>query len=343
MRRRARPRRRLRAHPPRTPHEIIVAPEGAPRTKPRALNIAMPFARGALVAVFDAEDIPEAGQLRRAAAIFDQARRRARLPAGQPRHRQWRAQLDDGPVRAGICGAVRRLQQGPRRAGSAAFSRRHIEPFPHRGACARSASGTPTTSPRTPISACVWRARAIAVRTFDSHTCEEAPADFAALVKQRTRWLKGWMQTALVHCRHPAAPLRRSRRRAARWRCSPCSRAASLGPLLGPVPDDARSSTTRCSASLLAPAHAFRAALRALWCLSASRRGGAVWPLLARRAPARLRRAARCVFLPLWLLMLSLPSWRASSELWRRPFHWEKTEHGLTRRGAARLRRRAIA
>lgn len=60
----------LRAHPPRAPHEIVVAPEGAPRTKPRALNVAMPLARGALVAVFDAEDLPEPRQLRRAATLF---------------------------------------------------------------------------------------------------------------------------------------------------------------------------------------------------------------------------------------------------------------------------------
>ncbi|WP_457796063.1 glycosyltransferase [Methylocystis sp. S23] len=60
----------LRASPPRAPHEIVVAPEGAPRTKPRALNIAMPLARGALVAVYDAEDIPDGRQLRRAAALF---------------------------------------------------------------------------------------------------------------------------------------------------------------------------------------------------------------------------------------------------------------------------------
>jgi len=41
------------------------------------------------------------------------------------------------------------------------------------------------------------------------------------------------------------------------------------------------------------------------------------------------------VFLPLWLLMLSVASWRAFFELWLRPFHWEKTEHGLTQRGEA--------
>lgn len=66
----------LRAHPPRAPHEIVVAPDGMPRTKPRALNVAMPLARGALVAVFDAEDLPEPRQLRRAATRFANASRK---------------------------------------------------------------------------------------------------------------------------------------------------------------------------------------------------------------------------------------------------------------------------
>jgi hypothetical protein len=50
--------------------EVIVAPPGFPRTKPRALNVALPLARGELVAVYDAEDIPDPQQLRLSAARF---------------------------------------------------------------------------------------------------------------------------------------------------------------------------------------------------------------------------------------------------------------------------------
>lgn len=50
--------------------EIIIVPAGLPRTKPRALNAALPLIRGELVAVYDAEDIPDPEQLRRAAARF---------------------------------------------------------------------------------------------------------------------------------------------------------------------------------------------------------------------------------------------------------------------------------
>ena len=56
------------------PHyAIIIAPNGQPRTKPRALNVALPLLEGTLVTVFDAEDLPDPGQLRRAAARLDAA------------------------------------------------------------------------------------------------------------------------------------------------------------------------------------------------------------------------------------------------------------------------------
>jgi hypothetical protein len=60
----------LRAARGRYPFDIVIAPPGVPRTKPRALNVALPFARGALTCVFDAEDEPEISQLRSAAEIF---------------------------------------------------------------------------------------------------------------------------------------------------------------------------------------------------------------------------------------------------------------------------------
>jgi len=50
--------------------EIVVVPPGLPRTKPRALNAALPLARGSCLVVYDAEDVPDPGQLRAAAERF---------------------------------------------------------------------------------------------------------------------------------------------------------------------------------------------------------------------------------------------------------------------------------
>jgi cellulose synthase/poly-beta-1,6-N-acetylglucosamine synthase-like glycosyltransferase len=42
-------------------------------------------------------------------------------------------------------------------------------------------------------------------RVLDSTTYEEAPAQFMGWLRQRTRWLKGYVQTWLVHMRSPRA------------------------------------------------------------------------------------------------------------------------------------------
>jgi hypothetical protein len=44
--------------------EVLIAPPGEPRTKPRALNVALPLARGRYTVIYDAEDVPDPGQLR---------------------------------------------------------------------------------------------------------------------------------------------------------------------------------------------------------------------------------------------------------------------------------------
>lgn len=50
--------------------EVIVVPPGRPRTKPRALNVGLALARGRYLVVYDAEDVPDPGQLRDAVAMF---------------------------------------------------------------------------------------------------------------------------------------------------------------------------------------------------------------------------------------------------------------------------------
>jgi glycosyltransferase XagB len=59
----------LNAAPPAHYH-IIRVPASLPRTKPKACNYALSFAKGELVCIFDAEDRPDAGQLRLCATYF---------------------------------------------------------------------------------------------------------------------------------------------------------------------------------------------------------------------------------------------------------------------------------
>lgn len=52
------------------PFELVLVPPGGPRTKPKAINYALAFARGEYLVIYDAEDRPEPDQLRRAVATF---------------------------------------------------------------------------------------------------------------------------------------------------------------------------------------------------------------------------------------------------------------------------------
>ena len=87
----------------------------------------------------------------------------------------------DGAVRGRVCGAVRAdaAAAGPARPADAAG--RHQQPLPRPRRCARSAAGMPSTSPRTPISACASPGCAIAPRPSTAAPREEAPIRFRRL------------------------------------------------------------------------------------------------------------------------------------------------------------------
>jgi len=332
----------LRAHPPKAPNEIVVAPRGAPRTKPRALNVAMPLARGSLVAVFDAEDVPQPGQLRRAAALF------ATLPP------------EIACLQASLV-----IDNAPENWMTALFAMDYAALFDvyNRGLAALDLpmflGGTSNHFRIGPLQEIgFWDAYNVTedadlglrlvragygVRTFDSDTYEEAPGDFVALARQRTRWLKGWMQTALTHCRHPLRLFAELG-----WRRASAVMAMFVGGVLGPLFGPffaARFIYDTVCGDLLRPQGSVETILAGLWCSVAAL--GAIsllWPLwlgLRRRGLVRHWRKLLC--LPLWLAMLTFAAWRAFSELWLRPFHWEKTEHGLARRETpSPIRRTAI-
>jgi hypothetical protein len=55
--------------------EVLHVPVGEPRTKPRACNYALRFARGEFLVIYDAEDQPELDQLKKAVSAFRNAPR----------------------------------------------------------------------------------------------------------------------------------------------------------------------------------------------------------------------------------------------------------------------------
>ncbi|WP_018267031.1 glycosyltransferase family 2 protein [Methylosinus sp. LW4] len=316
----------LRAAHLRPGWEIIVAPPGAPRTKPRALNVATPFLRGSLVAVFDAEDLPDRGQLRDAAALFAAADETlACLQASLFIHnhrRSWMTAMFciDYAVLFDV------IDKGASAAGLPFFLGGSSNHFRLSALRAVGAWDAFNVTEDADLGLRLAR-RGYTVRTFASRTQEQAPTRFAALVAQRSRWMKGWMQTALVHCREPSAYF--ADLGALRGVTTLALLAGGfIAPLHGPIfllclVHDAG------FGALLAPRTLADGLASFLFCLTAA--GGlaaSVWPRAVAMGeadivwlwPALLR-------WPLWSLMLSLASWRALRELCVRPFYWDKTEH----------------
>lgn len=184
--------------------ELIVVPPSEPRTKPKALNFALACVDADLVTVYDAEDRPEPGQLRRAAAAF---------AAGPPDLVCLQAALEIDHAPSSRPWLVRQF------ALEYAMLFRGLLPwlggrglwFPLGGTsnhfrlpALRAVGGWDAWNVTEDADVAVRLARAGGrLATFASHTGEEAPLGYSAWRGQRRRWMKGWLQTWAVHTASP--------------------------------------------------------------------------------------------------------------------------------------------
>ncbi|MGI9411804.1 MAG: glycosyltransferase, partial [Hyphomicrobiaceae bacterium] len=180
---------------------IITVPDAQPRTKPKALNFAIEYARGEFIAVYDAEDIPEPRQLRDAVDLFHANPEidflQARLNIYNPSHSFLTRQfaIEYTMLFDGLLPALERLGVPLPLGGSSNH-------FRHRVLAEAGAWDPFNVTEDADLGLRLARDRR-RVAVLASTTWEEAPADFAAWLPQRTRWIKGWMQTCLVHLRRP--------------------------------------------------------------------------------------------------------------------------------------------
>lgn len=324
--------------PPR--YEIVIAPPGGPRTKPRALNVALKRTRGDLIVVFDAEDTPARGQLRLAASRFAAAGERlaclqARLAIDNTGD-GWLAALF-GLEYAALFDV---LNPGLAALGAPMMLGGTSNHF--RAAALRRLHGWDAWNVTEDADLGMRLARfGYRVETIASTTHEEAPARASAWLSQRRRWIKGWLQTLMVHGRDPARL----------WREMGFLRVVAamailatgaIGPLAAPFIVLALAYGL-IEGDLLSPPTTAAAIADAAWIALAI--GGAMSIVFMYALGACRRRLGReslwLLALPAYHAMLSIAAWGAVVELWRRPFEWSKTEHGLARSSRMSARRRA--
>jgi glycosyltransferase XagB len=305
---------------------VIIVPEGRVKTKPRALNHALDYARGSIVGVYDAEDAPDPDQLRKVVSHFRQAGPKVACLQGvldyyNPRsnwlsrcftieYATWFRLILPGIARLGLVVPL---------GGTTLFFRRAVlEQLG--GWDAHNVTEDADLGIR--LARHGYRTELIATVTEEEANCRALP-----WVKQRSRWIKGYMMTWAVHMRDPLLLWRQLGPRAfagfqmmflgtiAQFLLAPLLWSFMVipfgvpHPLLATLPSDAV------------------IAVAAVFILSE-----VVNLTLGIIALRRTRHGLSVLWVPtmsLYFPLASLASYKALIELVTKPFYWDKTTHGL--------------
>ncbi len=309
---------------------MTIAPPGEPRTKPRALNHALARARGAFIAVFDAEDRPHANQLYAALDAF--AEGGPKLAAVQAPLSWWNARdnlltrqfaIEYAVQFHVILPALARWGWAiPLGGTSNHFRRNALEAVgawdPH--------NVTEDADLGFRLAAHRWR-----VGVIDPGTHEEAVTTMGAWTKQRTRWMKGFMQTWMVRMRHPRALLAGGGKAAMASLNVTIAAAVIAGAVHAPFAlmalGLAVSSPFGGPGLTLTPVE-----IGVIACAyGASLAAGLVGAWRSGQPGLSLHVVGQ----PIYWLLHAPATVRALIQLAHAPFHWDKTRHGVARRAAS--------
>ena len=309
---------------------LIVVPRGTPQTKPRALNFAMQNARGEFVTIYDAEDIPAPDQLKAAIRAF-------------------KADETLGALQAPLDYANANTNWLTRQFGLEYAALFHVWiPFLSIMNFPYPLGGTSNHMRRTALDE---------IQGWDSHnvtedadlsfrlaahkwrlgyitppTKEEAVSKFKSWHYQRSRWMKGYIQTWQCHMHAPFAP--GGLKGLARFFTLQLTVGLTLMSALFHLPVMlcvvayalyhyvAFGALSISIPFLISLAISYGAGML-IGAVGAIRSGK---PILLLSVP----------FMPLYWLALCAPTLHAFLEVRSNPFHWHKTEHGVS--GAAPLK-----
>ncbi len=307
---------------------VVEVPEGTLRTKPRALNYALRFARGTIIGIYDAEDCPAPDHLRRVAEIF--ARRGSTTACVQGAldyfnwDRNWIARcftLEYASWFRVLLPGIEQLGLALPLGGTTLFLRREA---------LEAVGGWDAHNVTEDADLGIRLARrGFRTEMVPIATQEEATARPGSWVRQRSRWLKGYAVTWAVHMRDPRALWRELGLRRflgfqlmfagtlLQFALAPVLWSFWLVPFGFPHP----LATVLPPAVLVALSILFLSTqvLDLAFAAVGARRAGK--PRLALWAPA----------LMLYFPLATLALYRAAWELYRQPFHWDKTTHGIHR------------
>jgi len=313
--------------------EIVCVPHSALKTKPKACNYALRFSRGELLTIYDAEDKPEPDQLKKVVIAFRKSD--ARVVCIQARLNYYNAgenwltrmfTLEYSIWFDFYLPALEALKIPiPLGGTSNHFKMRALrevhawDPF----------NVTEDADLGTRLTQLGYR-----VGVVNSTTLEEANSRIRNWIRQRSRWLKGYMQTYLVHMRNPWA-LYRSLGFVGFFGFQFFIGGTFLSPLIAPVLYGSYFvwlfTHTRIFEPLFPDYLLFPSLLNLVI--------GNAFFIYINSLGAYKRRLYRLIpwalTSPVYWMLQAIAGYKAAGQLFTNPFYWEKTAHGISKFTAA--------
>ena len=309
--------------------EVLVVPDVGPTGKPRACNHGLAHARGEYLVIYDAEDRPEADQLRKSVLAFAQADPvvvclQAQLNYFNRTHNlltRWFT----GEYSVWFDQFLPGLQAMDVVIPLGGTSNHFVTARLMEIGGWNSYNVTEDADLGLRIYLQGWKTAVLETTTY-----EEATSRYGNWIRQRSRWVKGYMQTYLYHMRRPVKLAR------------------AMGPKSFVAFQLFFGAGTLCL--LLNPVFW---ALAILWFAAHLHLIQAIfpWPVLYLGTLGLIVGNAACVLsvvsgcfgrrnyddvkyallIPIYWVLMSVGAWKALIQLFTKPSYWEKTEHGFCR------------
>ncbi|AOV17455.1 glycosyl transferase [Acidihalobacter aeolianus] len=318
----------LLGRPPDFVH-LVRIPHALPKTKPKACNVGLSFARGEYLVIYDAEDIPDPDQLKKVLVAFREGPENLVCVQAALNYfnadENWLTRmftLEYSYWFDYMLPGLQKLRLPIPLGGTSNHFR--VDRL-------RELAGWDPFNVTEDADLGI-RATALGYRVgiVNSTTMEEANNHIPNWIRQRSRWIKGYMQTALVHGRHPLRLLR----------SVGLKQALGFALLIGgtPVAFLAYLPTVVLYFIWLATdTHALDAYFPS-WVLYVGLFnllvGNAFGIYLSMLAVFKRRLYGLLIFSltnPFYWLLHSVAAYKGLWQLMTRPFYWEKTHHGLSK------------
>jgi glycosyltransferase XagB len=310
--------------------EIVVVPNSQPKTKPKACNYGLLKTKGEYSVIYDAEDVPDILQLKKTVLAFERGGKslmciQAKLNFYNP-HQNLLSRLFTAEYSLWFDLVLTGLQSvnAPIPLGGTSNHFRTDGLIELKGWDSFNVTEDCDLGMR--LVKAGYRTAVV-----DSVTLEEANSSYLNWIKQRSRWIKGYMQTYLVHCRDLSGFTKNGR-----YLLALNFQLIVGGKVLSMFINPLMWTTTIAYFMLRTQAGPFIESLFPSWVLYMG-----VFSLIfgnflyiyyymigcAKHGHDQLLKYV--FFVPLYWLMMSIAAWYAVYKLITAPHHWAKTKHGL--------------